>query len=87
MHVHRAFIALAAVTMTTVLMVSAVSAAPPGFTHATGGVWLSTPTQYVEFSAFDYGPTGDRGTVYYTNFEAASPGSGAWLPVAGKAHC
>lgn len=83
MHMQRVLAALAAVVMTAVLMVSAASAAPRNFTHATGSVWLSNPTQYVEFDAFDYGLTGDRGTVSYTNFEAVAPGSGAWLPVAG----
>jgi hypothetical protein len=83
MHIHRVFAALAVVMLTAVLMVSATSAAPPNFKHATGSVWLSNPTQYVEFSAFDYGATGDRGTVTYTNFEAPAPGSGAWLPVVG----
>lgn len=83
MHIHRVLAALAAVMLTAVLMVSAASAAPANFKHATGSVWLSTPTQYVEFNAFDYGSTGDRGTVTYTNFEALAPGSGAWLPVVG----
>jgi hypothetical protein len=83
MHIHRVLVALAGLMMTATLMVSAVSAAPPNFNHATGGVWLSAPSQLVEFNAFDYGQAGDRGTISYTNFEAASPGSGAWLPVAG----
>jgi hypothetical protein len=82
MHTKRLVAALTAVMMTAILMVSATVAAP-AFKHATGSVWLSTPSQYVEFNAFDYGATGDRGTITYTNFEAASPGSGAWLPVAG----
>jgi hypothetical protein len=56
-----------------------VAAAPKNFTHATGGIALSDPSQYVSFNAFDYGATGDRGTVAYTNFEAFfGPGSGAW---------
>jgi hypothetical protein len=79
----RLVAALLAVMMTAIVMVSGAVAAPAKFTHATGSVWLSSPSQYVEFNAFDYGATGDRGTIHYTNFEAVSPGSGAWLPVAG----
>jgi len=83
MRTTRALAAITAVLMTMALLASAALAAPANFTHATGSLWLSTPSQYVEFNAFDYGATGDRGSIYYTNFEAASPGSGAWLPVAG----
>jgi hypothetical protein len=48
------------------------------FTHATGGVELASPSQYVSFNAFDYGATGDRGTVAYTNYEYPAVGSGVW---------
>lgn len=53
-------------------------AAPSRFTHATGSVGLAAPQQYAAFNAFDYGATGDRGTVSYTNFEFAAAGSGVW---------
>jgi hypothetical protein len=52
--------------------------AAPKFKHANGGVALSGPSQYVEFSVFDYGASGDRGTVTYTNFEYPAAGSGVW---------
>jgi hypothetical protein len=69
--------AIAAVFLVTVMMASA--SATSTFTHATGGIWLSEPAQYVGFNAFDYGDTGDRGTVNYTNFDYLTPGSGAWV--------
>ena len=34
--------------------------------------------QYVQFNAFDYGTTGDRGTVNYANFDQEALGSGVW---------
>lgn len=81
----RHIAAITAAFMMVTLVSSAAVAAPPTFTHATGSVWLSNPSQYVTFNAFDYALSGgvDRGTIYYTNFEASSPGSGAWLPAAG----
>jgi hypothetical protein len=70
--------------LVTLLLVSSVAiAAPAAFKHATGAVYLANPTQSVSFAAFDYGATGDRGSVTYTNFEYPAPGSGAWLPDAG----
>lgn len=68
---------IAAVFLVMVMMASA--SATSTFTHATGSVWLSSPTQYASFNAFDYGDTGDRGTVNYTNFTYSDPGSGAWV--------
>lgn len=79
----RLLAALTSALMMVAVAVGTVGAAPNDFTHATGGVWLSGPSQYVAFSAFDYGETGDRGTVNYTNFTYPAPGSGAWLPVVG----
>lgn len=73
----RLYSALVAATLMTVLAVG-TAAAVPAFLHATGGIGLSGPSQYVSFSAFDYGGTGDRGTVTYTNFEAPVSGSGVW---------
>jgi hypothetical protein len=81
--VKRFLRAMSAAAVMVALVSSMALAAPATFTQATGSVWLSGPTQYVAFNAFDYGATGDRGTVNYTNFEYAAPGSGAWLPVAG----
>jgi len=76
---------LAAMTaaLMMVALVSSAAVAAPSFTQVTGSVWLSSPSQYVAFNAFDYGTTGDRGTVNYTNFDQPAAGSGAWLPVAG----
>jgi hypothetical protein len=62
----------------SLLLAGAAIAAPKPFTHATGGIGLSGPLQYVAFNAFDYGATGDRGTVSYANFEYAAPGTGVW---------
>jgi len=74
--------AVAALLMLS-LVSGVASAAPSAFKHATGSVGLANPTQSVSFAAFDYGTTGDRGSVTYTNFEYFAPGSGAWLPEAG----
>lgn len=79
----RSFTALFAALLMVAALASSALAAPASFTHATGSVWLSGPTQSVSFNAFDYGATGDRGTVTYTNYDYPAAGSGAWLPVAG----
>ena len=68
--------AVAAALLLFVVMVPALAGAP--FVHATGSVGLSGPMQYASFNAFDYGATGDRGTINYTNFELATPGTGVW---------
>ena len=60
------------------LALAGVAMGSPSFTHATGGIALSGPSQYVSFDAFDYGATGDRGTVAYANFEYPAAGSGVW---------
>jgi hypothetical protein len=60
------------------LALSATALAGPSFTHATGSVGLTGPLQYASFNAFDYGATGDRGTVNYTNFEFGAAGTGVW---------
>jgi len=65
-----------ALTASVFLVGSAVAA--PKFTHANGSVALSGPSQYVSFNAFDYGATGDRGTVSYTNFDYPLAGTGVW---------
>lgn len=79
----RLLAAISAALLMTSVVANSVAAAPAGFTQATGSVWLSNPSQFVAFNAFDYVTGADRGTVRYTNFEYAAPGSGAWLPVAG----
>src|SRR6187397_249981 len=60
------------------LVLSATALGAPSFTHATGSIGLTGPLQYASFNAFDYGATGDRGTVKYTNFEFGAAGSGVW---------
>lgn len=44
----------------------------------TGSVELSGPVQYASFDAFASSPV--KGSVSYTNFEYAAPGSGVWVP-------
>lgn len=46
---------------------------------ATGSIAMSSPMQYASFNAFDYGATGDRGTVTYTNFDFPFAHTGVWL--------
>jgi hypothetical protein len=61
---------LAGLVVAVAVAISATSAsAGQPFQHATGGVTLGNPTQYLEFNAFDYGggATPDRGTVNYSN--------------------
>lgn len=60
----------------TLLMATSATAATTPTPKATGGVSLSGPTQYLSFSAFASTPA--KGTVDYTNFEYAFPGSGVW---------
>lgn len=60
------------------LMAVAVTANAAGAEKTTGSVGLSGPTQYVEFNAFETVPV--KGHVNYTNFDLATPGTGAWLP-------
>lgn len=79
----RMIVAGVAALLTLMLTSSVALAAPSAFKHATGSIGLAFPTQSVSFDVFDYGETGDRGSVTYTNFDYAAPGSGAWLPVAG----
>lgn len=79
----RIIAALATALLTLSFVSSVAIAAPAAFTQVTGSLGLAGPWQSVSFAAFDYGATGDRGSVTYTNFECAAPGSGAWLPDAG----
>lgn len=73
----KRFSVLLAVVLSLVLA-SGAMAAPAAFTQVTGGIAMSGPSQYESFSAFDYGVTGDRGTVAYTNFEYPASGTGVW---------
>lgn len=70
-----AAVALVASALGLAFASTAFAAATP---KATGGVGLS-PTQYLEFNAFDYGPSAkDKGTVNYTNFDYHEAGSNVW---------
>lgn len=61
----------------------ASAGAPTSLGKSTGGVGfvdLAGNAQYLSYSAFDYGATGDKGSVEYTNFSVALPGTGIWAP-------
>lgn len=73
----RALAPTIAAALLVLAVIGPASAGQP-FTQATGGIALSAPSQYVSFSAFDYGATGDRGTVMYTNFDYPVAGTGVW---------
>lgn len=78
----KRLLAATTVALMTVALVSSLAIASPTFTQATGSISMS-PSQFAAFNAFDYGVSGDRGTVNYTNFDYPAPGSGVWLPVVG----
>jgi hypothetical protein len=65
----KAMLMAAAMLVAGIVASQALAAKP--FAQATGGVTLANPTQYLAFNAFDYGATGDRGTVDYSNPSAA----------------
>jgi hypothetical protein len=59
-------------------MLFAAGAAQAGSVQkATGSIVMSNPKQAIDFAAFE-GQT--KGSVTYTNFEYADPGSGVWVP-------
>ena len=66
------------ITIVASLALAGAAMGSPTFTHATGGIALAGPSQYVSFDAFDYGATGDRGTVAYANFEYPAAGTDVW---------
>src|SRR5438445_13879273 len=59
---------LAFVALVAGIVASQAFAAKP-FTQATGDIYMSNPSQHATFDVFDYGATGDRGSVTYTNFD------------------
>lgn len=65
----KALLVMAATLVAGITASQALAAKP--FAQATGDVTLANPTQYLSFNAFDYGATGDRGTVDYSNPSAA----------------
>jgi hypothetical protein len=67
-----------ALTVIASLALAGMAIGSTTFTHATGGIALSGPSQYVSFDAFDFGATGDRGSVAYANFDYPAPGTGVW---------
>lgn len=65
-------IALLLVSLLFVLGAGAALAKGSGpVPKATGGIWMSSPSQQMQFSAFDYGAnsSADKGTVEYWNYE------------------
>ncbi|HUZ40374.1 MAG TPA: hypothetical protein VMU68_03150 [Acidimicrobiales bacterium] len=58
------------------LVASSASAVNQPAPKVTGGVELSGPLQYASFSAFQTTPV--KGSITYTNFSYAAPGSGVW---------
>lgn len=47
---------------------------------ATGSIVMSNPQQAFDFAVFETSPV--KGSISYTNFEYADPGSGVWVPAA-----
>jgi len=76
-HKRYIWLILASALLVT-LAASAASAGPMPVPKVTGSVGLTGPLQYASFNAFDYGLTGDRGTVQYTNFDFPAAGTGVW---------
>jgi hypothetical protein len=60
---------LAAVVALIAGIAASQAAAAKPFAQATGDIFMSGPAQHAVFDVFDYGSTGDRGSVTYTNFE------------------
>ncbi len=51
-------------------LVVSVSANGNATPKATGDIWMSGPSQQMDFNAFDYGnPSEDKGTVEYWNYD------------------
>ena len=67
-----ALLALATVAVPTALVTASATSTP----KVTGSVALTNPLQYASFNAFDQSPV--KGSITYTNFTYASPGSGVW---------
>lgn len=80
----RAALLLAAASTAVFATFGVASAGPPNAlgksTGSVGFVDKYNNAQYISFSAFDYGLTGDKGSVAYTNFSVAQPGTGIWVP-------
>lgn len=77
-HNKRYFLLVLASALLVTLAASTASAGPMPVPKATGSIGMANPMQFASFNAFDYGLTGDRGTVSYANFDYPAPGSGAW---------
>jgi hypothetical protein len=68
--------AIAAIVLGTAGGAAAQTTQPP---HLTGDVVLSGPAQFEHFGNIGKGSNGSLGSVSYTNFTYASPGSGVWM--------
>lgn len=69
---------LAAGTVLALLSGVASPAIAGSAEKATGSIVMSGPVQAATFNAFETTPV--KGSVTYTNFEYAAPGSGVWVP-------
>ena len=68
----------AAVAVAT-LAATALGASAAPQPKVTGGISLGSPNQYVSFNAFQGTTTAaTKGSVTYTNFDYATPGTGVW---------
>jgi hypothetical protein len=79
----RLFILLVGASMIATLAGTTAANATTSTPKVTGSVALGSPVQYASFDAFASTPV--KGSISYTNFELAAPGSGVWLP-AGTFH-
>src|SRR5438105_10630004 len=68
---------IAALTVATLITQPLVAARATSLPKATGDVALASPLQYASFNAFDGGAT-DSGSINYTNFTYADPGTNVW---------
>lgn len=73
----KLFTMVAVAAALTLVAFASPSSSAPAAGKATGSLGMA-PMQYLSFDAFDYGATGDRGTVHYANYDVTDPGSGFW---------
>jgi hypothetical protein len=72
MKTSRLIVSLLVIAALLLAATPAFAAGKPA-SQATGGIWMSGPSQKLEFNAFDYGPSSpnDKGTVEYWNYDYA----------------
>ena len=74
----KKLIAVFAALLVSALMALPATASAQPAPKATGSIVMSNPLQAASFEAFATSPA--KGSVTYTNFEFAVPGSGVWVP-------